>query len=222
MIASPPALQLTSRGVAALGGAASVTELRDAFRAHRCVRVRSFLDAALLARIQRQIADATFVDRVHGTIATELCMRRNACLGFLHFLVNDPAVFRFVEQVSGCQGLTAFLGRVYRMRADGGHYDTWHDDVRPDRLVGMSVNLGTEPYEGGVFEIRMAETAEPLAAIANGGPGDAILFAISDDLKHRVTPMQGAVVKTAFAGWFGSTHDYRETVHQETHSRRSS
>jgi hypothetical protein len=216
VIASRPVLQLTSRGVVAPGGTAAATELGDEFRSNRCVRLRSFVDPNLLTRIQRQIASAEFVERVHGTIATELCMRRNACLGFLHFLVNDPSVFKFVEHVSGCHGLTAFLGRVYRMCADRGHYDAWHDDLRPDRQVGMSVNLGTEPYDGGVFELRLADAPEPLAAIANVGPGDAILFSIAGELQHRVTPMQGPVAKTAFAGWFGTTRDYRDTVHQRT------
>ena len=216
MIESSPALQLTSRGVIVPGGTAPTMALRDEFRDRRCVRVRSFFEPRLLAQIQQQIAAASFEHRVHGAIATELCMERNACLGMLHFLVNDPLVFRFVEQVSGCDGLMVFLGRVYRMRADCGHFDAWHDDVRPDRRVGMSVNLGTEPFEGGVFEMRRAETAEPLAAIANVGPGDAILFAIGEDLEHRVTLMHGPVAKTAFAGWFGTTRDYRDTVYQRT------
>ena len=190
--------------------------LREEFRAHRCVRVTSFIEPRLLSRIQEQIADAAFADRTHGTISTELCMTRNACLGLLHFLVNDPAVFRFVEQVSGCRGLGFFVGRVYRMCADREHYDSWHADLHPDHQLGMSVNLGTEPYDGGRFEIRRADAAAPLAAIANVGSGDAILFSIADDLEHRVTPMRGPVPKTAFAGWFGATRDYRDVVHLES------
>jgi hypothetical protein len=208
-----PVLQLTSRGAVAPGAPASMMELREEFRARRCVRVTSFVEPRLLSRIQEQIADAAFADRAHGTISTELCMQRNACLGLLHFLVNDPSVFRFVEQVSGCHGLTFFVGRVYRMLADREHYDSWHADLHLDHQLGMSVNLGTEPFEGGVFEIRRADRAEPLAALANVGSGDAILFSIADDLEHRLTPMRGPVAKTAFAGWFGATRDYRDLVH---------
>lgn len=208
-----PVLQLTSRGAVATPSAAVATALRDAFHAQRCVRLRSFIEPRLLSQIQAQIDGAAFVDRAHGTISTELCMERNACLGLLNFLVNDPAVFRFVEQVTGRQGLRFFVGRVYRMLAARGHYDSWHADLHADHQVGMSVNLGTEPFDGGVFEIRRADTAEPLAALANVGAGDAILFSIAEELEHRVTPMRGAVAKTALAGWFGATRDYRDLVH---------
>ncbi len=192
--------------------AASPVPLHDEFVARRCVRVTSLIEPRLLSRIQAQIAAAAFAHRAHGRISTELCMERNACLGLLNFLVNDPAVFGFVEQVTGCRGLSFFVGRVYRLIAGHGHYDSWHADLHEDHDVGMSVNLGTEPFAGGVFEIRRAGTTLPLAAIANVGPGDAILFAIADDLEHRVTPMRGSAPKTALAGWFGTTRDYREVV----------
>jgi hypothetical protein len=189
--------------------------LRDAFHARRCVRVPSLIEPRLLSRIQGQIAGAAFADRAHGSISTELCMTRNACLGLLNFLANDPALFRFVEEVTSCPRLTSFVGRVYRLLAASGHYDSWHADLHRGHEVGMSVNLGAEPFEGGVFEIRRAGSSAVLFDIANVGPGDAILFAISDDLEHRVTPMRGEVAKTAFAGWFGSTIDYRDVIHHE-------
>jgi len=217
-----PVLQLTSRGAVVPAAPSSRAGLRDEFRARRCVRVSSFIEPRLLSRIQAQIAEAAFSDRAHGTISTELCMQRNACLGLLHFLVNDPAVFRLVENVSGCRGLRFFVGRVYRLLAQREHFDSWHADLQNDHQVGMSVNLSTEPFEGGVFEIRRHDGAEPLAALANVGPGDAILFSIADDLEHRVTPMRGSVAKTAFAGWFGATRDYRDVVHLTSQDPRRS
>ena len=201
---------------------ADVPALRAAFEARRCVLIRSFIEARVLEKIQAQVGVAAFLERAHGTISTELCMERNVCLGLLNFLANDPAVFRFVEQVTGCGALSAFVGRVYRLCADRDHYDSWHADLHAGHQVGMSVNLGAEPFQGGVFEIRRVGTPAALDAIANVGAGDAILFSIADDLEHRVTPMRGAVAKTAFAGWFGATLDYRDIVHQRVPPRRSS
>ena len=212
-------LQLTAHGAVAASPPAALEELRAEFCTRHCVRLRGFVEPRVLAKIQAQVAAAPFAPRAHGSISTELCMQPHAAVGLLHFLVNDPAVFRLVEQVSGVRGLSFFVGRVYRMLAGSGHYDSWHTDVGNDHQIGMSVNLGAEPYEGGVFQIRRPD-GEP-ASLPNTGPGDAILFAIADGLEHRVTPMQGEAAKTAFAGWFGTKHDYRDVVPRAPRPRRS-
>jgi hypothetical protein len=92
------------------------------------------------------------------------------------------------------------------LRPIGPHSDSWHNDVDADegRLVGMSINLGEEPYEGGVFRMRYRETQEVFAEIPNTVPGDATLFHISRELQHMVTAVTGEAPKTAFAGWFRS------------------
>ena len=207
--------QITAHGAIPLP-ADALASLQREFRACRCVRIPSLLAPALLARLQREVAAAAFVDRAHGSISTELCMVRNACLGTLNFLANDPAMLGFVEAVTGCPRLTSFVGRVYRLDASRGHYDSWHADIDAGHEVGLSLNLSDQPFDGGVFEIRRVGTPQPLASHANVVPGDAILFSIAADLEHRVTPMRGAAPKTAFAGWFGGARDYRDVVHQRT------
>lgn len=202
-----PILQLTARGPL-LAHPARIPELADRFHDQQVIKLPGFITPPLLAWLHRQVASASWFERKHGDLmATELSMRDNTCLGLLHFLVNDPVVLRFVEQVTARAPLTAFGGRIYS-RLPGRHRDDWHDDIHPDRQVGMSVNLSSGVYEGGVFELRLAEGERPLAAMANVGFGDAILFAIADHLQHRVSPLGGTVAKTAFAGWFGATRDY--------------
>lgn len=198
-------LQVTAHG--ALADPASADRLASRFAAERCVVVPGLIEPALLARVQDAVDAAEFVDRSHGDIATELCMSTNSCLGMLHFLVNDPVVFGFIERVTGARGLSSFHGRVYR-RLPGVHHDSWHSDVYPDRTIGMSVNLSRDAYEGGIFEIRDDDSPSVHGVIANVGPGDALLFKIADGLEHRVTPVTGRVPKTAFAGWFGGARDY--------------
>ena len=210
-------LQVTAHGASADPAAAD--RLAPDFSTHRCVVVPGLLEPALLARVQDAVDAAAFTERTHGDdIATELCMARNACLGTLHFLVNDPVVFDIIERVTGARGLSSFHGRVYR-RLPGVHHDSWHSDVYPDRTIGMSVNLSREPYEGGVFEIRDDDAAVVHGAIANVGPGDALLFKIADGLEHRVTPVTGRVPKTAFAGWFGGTRDYMARLREDPFMR---
>ena len=204
-------LQLTARG--AVADFSSAGALAGEFALRRCVRVPSLFPAPLLRQIHDALDAAAFTERAHGDIATELCMARNTCLGMLHFLVNDPVVFGFVERVTGVLALHSFSGRVYRRLPDA-HHDSWHSDIHPDRALGMSVNLSRERYDGGVFEIRDDQTGVVQGSIANVGLGDAILFAIAPGLEHRVTSVTGSAPKTAFAGWFGGTRDYLELLRQ--------
>jgi hypothetical protein len=207
-----PILQLTSRGAVAQAAPEALAALADSFRGARCVRLPRLIEPALLSRIHTAIERSAFVERHHGAIASELCMERNTTLGLLHFLANDAAVFDLVSRVAGVAGIRSFGGRVYRRVPATAHHDSWHSDVHPDRRVGMSINLSPAPFDGGVFEIRDEATERAVGALANTGPGDALLFAIDDGLEHRVTPVTGTAAKTAFAGWFGTTQDYLGTL----------
>ena len=121
--AAAPWLQLTSRGAVAPPSAAAAAALGDEFRVKQCVRIPSLVEPVLLSTIQQRIERAAFAERAHGTIASELWMEGNACLGLLYFLVNDPVVFRYVERVTGVQPITFFSGRVYRRLPGGHHHD---------------------------------------------------------------------------------------------------
>jgi hypothetical protein len=205
---------LTAHGARVSDVEAQVARLADEFARTGTVVLPRFIESSLLRRIQSEIDRSALYERRHGAIASELCMPENACLGLLHFLVNDPRVFTIVEAVTGTRHLTAFNGRVYR-RLPGEHFDSWHTDVHPDRMVGMSINLSTDRYEGGRFEIRHEGTTSTLASVANVGPGDAMLFAIRDGLEHQVTRVEGTAAKTAFAGWFGAHRDYNDTLRRD-------
>jgi hypothetical protein len=207
--------QLTLRGPRFQAGPGQVAAWSREFQERCCVTVPKLLAPPLLSWIQQQLTSAPFEPRSHaGMASTELCLQDCTCLGLLAFLVNDPAMLRFVEQVSGRPALTRFMGRVYS-RVPGVHGDDWHDDIRPDRLVGMSINLSTGVYDGGVFEIRETASLRPRGAIANTGFGDAILFSIDDTLQHRVSPLSGTIAKTAYAGWFGAARDYNADLRHQ-------
>jgi 2OG-Fe(II) oxygenase superfamily len=208
-----PVLQLTRRG-SVWHDDGALPGLRDEFTTHHSVLLPALVEPQLLARIQADIARAQFREFAHGAIATELKMQPNASIGLLQFLVNDRALYRLVENVSGCRPIRMFQGRVYR-RLPGQHHDSWHTDVHEERLVGMSLNLSAEPYEGGAFEIRRADTERLLVSIANTGLGDAHLFRISPALEHRVTDVRGTRPKTAYAGWFGGVRDYHSEFRED-------
>ena len=207
MSSRQPLLQLTWRGATARDEDA-VRAAAGMFRQCHCARLPSLLDPALLTSLQDQIDRGAFFTKRHGTAATELCLEPDAAVALLHFLVNDPALYRLVEDVTGCGTVRCFFGRVYRHVPGTDHHHAWHSDVTHNRVIGMSINLGRDAYEGGIFEIRERDEPSTVAAIANIVPGDTILFRLSEALEHRVTTLHGTASKTAFAGWFRREPDY--------------
>ncbi|MCU1383745.1 MAG: hypothetical protein JWL71_2442 [Acidobacteria bacterium] len=203
---------LTKHGVAWPETGESLAALTAAFSRSQCVQLPSLLDPSLVTWAQQAIARGRFRDKTHGEAATELCLDADPCVGALHFLVNDPAVYRLVEALAACGPVRSFFGRVYRHVPGAGHFHDWHGDVTRDRLIGMSINLSAAPYAGGLFEIRRVGTERPLASLANHGAGDAILFGLGDTLEHRVTALHGSAPKTAFAGWFRRDPDYLQEL----------
>jgi hypothetical protein len=187
---------------------AKVMEIQRDFAERQCVLLNQVIDHSLLGRLMKQLANAPTQVREPGkakgrVIARELCVERDAVvLQALTMLFNRPEIFRLIEQVTGCPAIGSFLGRIYMMQPNSGHYDTWHSDYDGNRLIGLSLNLSNAPYSGGVFQIRQRQPEQLISEIANIVPGDAHIFRISKGLQHCVTPVTGEITKIAFAGWF--------------------
>jgi hypothetical protein len=181
--------------------------MRRSFDRCHGLRLRGFLDPDLLDYVRRGLQHATFYDRDHDDIAREECMHENTTLAMLWLIANDPRLFGAIERITGCDTIRYFNGRVYRMRAGANHYDRWHSDMTDGRLIGISVNLSNGEFRGGQFELRSTETDAAAWQVANTGPGDAILFRIDENLRHRVTTVEGSVPRVAYAGWFQSAPD---------------
>lgn len=148
-----------------------------------------------------------WIDKIHPGVRQELMLDDEPALQLLHFLASAPAFIAVVRQLTGCDTIAAFRGRIYRMLPGPTHQDIWHDDLydEEDRLVGMSINVSPRVYSGGVFQMRRAESEDFLAELPNPIAGDAIVFRVSPELEHRVTSVDGTEPRTAFAGWFMST-----------------
>jgi hypothetical protein len=199
-------IRLTPRGAVVTAAGADVARAREAFAETHHLRLPALLDPGVLALVRREVAAARFAERVHGAIGPnrELCMEEGPAAGLLHLLLNASELLGLVEAITGCPAIGCFRGRVYRMLPGGRHRDAWHDDLGDDRLLALSLNLGDRPYRGGALQLRERGTHRVLAEVPNTGPGDAIVFRLAPGLQHRVTPVEGEVPKTAFAGWFKS------------------
>ena len=129
-------------------------------------------------------------------------MLSNAATVLLWFVTNDPRLFAAVDRITGSGPFGSVWGRLFRMLPGPEHWGVWHDDAVGDRRAALSLNLSTEPYEGGILEIRDVASGDIVAEVRPGRLGDAILFRIAKGLEHRVTPLAGRYPKTTFVGFF--------------------
>ena len=207
-------VQLTRAGVTVSASAGDLDLLHSQFDRLHCILLPSLLDPGLLHGIQRQIDAATFNQKIHEGLSVELCLEDRIVSHLLYFLANDPQLFEFIQHITGCGRIGCFFGRVYRMMPGAQHYDSWHDDMIEHRMVGMSINLSTSIYSGGILQIRDRNSLHIVNEVANTGFGDGIIFRLSSQLQHRVTEVAGSAPKTAFAGWFQSEPDFYAVLRQ--------
>jgi hypothetical protein len=205
-------IRLTSMGLTVLATPDELRSARDAWDRVHHFTVPDLLDPPLYAMIARALEQTPFVDRTHKGIGTELCAGGSRALDVLQFLANDPRLFAMVGELTGAGPIRSFEGRVYRHVPGTEHHDSWHDDVSGTRLVALSINLGAEPYQGGVLQIRERASGCVVAEVENTRPGGGVLFRIAEHLQHRITPVTGGVAKTAYAGWFRERPDFRDVV----------
>lgn len=207
-----PLIQLTRDKIIIRGSKANLASLKSVFLAQRWLRLPQFASPEILRLVQSGLSENAFQTRIHEGIGRELATGADAGWSLLTVLFNDLALFETMREITGCQEIQCFTGRIYRMNSGSDHYDSWHDDVAGHRLVAMSLNLAEEPHQGGVLQIRDRATRQILAEVDNTIYGDAIIFDISPDLQHRVTSVVGAVPRTAFAGWFRSYPSFRQLL----------
>jgi 2OG-Fe(II) oxygenase superfamily len=195
-------LQLTRKGC--LHG--QLDDLRDRFATNHCVVLEKLLEPTLLKKFHQRIEQAPWHSSVFDDFGTEFTLDDPVTVHLLHFLLNDPEFLSVIRIITGCTQTHNFFGRVYRMAAGPQNHLSWHDDGNiKEREVGFSMNLSTDVFRGGTFELRNRSTLALLAQVNNTGFGDALLFRISADLEHRVTEVVDTIPKTACAGWFHAT-----------------
>jgi len=191
-----------------------IEKLRQEFTARQCTVLPNLIEKELLEKVIQHVDNAPFYENYHTgsndvIFATDLSMpTKSIALHELNFLLNNTRLFRLVEYITNCSGIRSFAGRIYRNMPGKDHHLSWHDDMsHPGRLIGISINLGKEIFEGGSFRIRAKGTAMNLKVVDCTNPGDAHLFKVSPQLEHSVTRVTGSVPRTACAGWF-TTNTY--------------
>lgn len=200
--------QLTRAGFRAASPEAA-SELRAALARVPAVRLERFVEASLLESWRRALDAAPFERREHynaaywgGPPPTDFILADRALQGQLIFSINDPAFLRLVASAARVDPIGSFFGLVYRLTAAIGDRDRWHDDMDGNKLMALSLNLSPVPYAGGRLQVRDARTGATMYDEAHTAFGDAVLFRLSHDLKHRVSAVEPGPPRTVFTGWF--------------------
>lgn len=205
-------LQLNRDGACFLAPKTELARLRRHFDKNHFIKLKQFLAPELLNEVRKEIRESEFFKKVHKDIAIELCAKEGAALRILKFVSEDPQLFQWVREMTGCAAIGCFTGRIYRMTNDKAHHDDWHNDMTEHRMIAMSVNVGEKPYRGGHLVLRHRGKPETERVVPNTRPGDAVLFRLSYDLEHRVLDVESDEPKTAYAGWFRSRPNFFEQV----------
>jgi len=207
-------IQITQRSVITKG-AAQIARLRSEFAEHHCVILPQLFSSGLIRIILQRLESAQFYrnrhrDRRAQEFAWDLTVRENEmALHLIHFLLNNHDVFSAIQQITTGAEIGSYAGRIYRTLPHLGHRLDWHDDAdRNERMMGISINLSSERYAGGLFQLREKQSERILCEIGSGNLGDAHVFRISPQLQHRVTEVEGDSARTSAAGWFLSEPDH--------------
>jgi len=183
--------------------------MRQGFHQRQSLHLPGFIDSSLMGDIAAGLETASFHETQHLDTKNRQFARdqtidgRNLVTHIFHFILNNPALFEVIQSITGCPMVGGFSGRIYRTESGSDHHLSWHDDQgNGDRLIGLSVNFGKTAYSGGIFQLRDRKSKAILNEISNTMTGSALIFRISPNLEHRITPIEGENAKIAGAGWF--------------------
>lgn len=118
----------------------------------------------------------------------------------LNVLLNDKTLFSALEEITNCSSIKDFVGRIHRSEGKT-HEIKWHGDNSDNRLLAITLCLGEDRFEGAKFQLREKESKKMLAEFGQLEPGDAIIFQISPELEHRLSPIMSGK-RTVGVGWF--------------------
>lgn len=219
MTARMPKLQLTRSGLRCRLAARDIASLHDAFAREHHIRFERFIEPRLLAAIQNQIDRSTFNTQRREGVFRIFDTEENPAAGAINVLLNDPALFRAAERIADCGPIGSFNGGIRRLSSGPGIELSWHADTILSRTLAMTINLGREPYRGGILQIREVSSGTIVAEVSNATPGDAIVFRVGAGFEHRNTDIEGDSAKTFHSGWFQQRPEFRDLLARRLRKR---
>jgi|GEM_PF-1405843 len=198
-------LLISAQGVQVLGDPAV---WRDCFAELPVLALAAPFEPAFLATLVQRAAGATFVDEPLGPLGARAVEAPQRVGAALSLLLHDPGLRDWLAAATGSGPLRAVEGRLVETRANGRDALAWHDDTGdPRRRLAVVIDLADQRYHGGRFELRRKGDSDPLLVFEHAAPGSLLIFAVRDDLEHRVTPVTAGAPRRVYSGWFLSQPD---------------
>lgn len=179
----------------------AVSDARPLFERDRALLVRPGLSEEMLDALDRIGRHSVFVDQPVPQIGHRRVDSRELVATAIKIAICRPAFLHWVEAVTGCGPVRTMAAWVAETRPGGVEQLGWHRDTGADYALGVTVHLGREPYDGGVFELRDTATGAMRFRHHQAQRGDVLLFDIDQALEHRVTPVSAGAARRVFTGW---------------------
>lgn len=191
-----------------------IQRLKTEFTETSCVFMPGFIEPSIVNHLLKRFETTKFVPKseISGDYEfgkTLFVPQDEPIIFTFHLLLNNPKLFTLIQQLTDCETIGNFTGRMHRSVPDEKHLIEWHDDNSNHRLIGMTIELSHEKYTGGKFQLRETKTTKIIREISNINAGDAFIFRISPELQHRLTVLEKGGNRTVGVGWFCSQPEWQ-------------
>jgi hypothetical protein len=182
------------------------------YRKNHCIFLPGFIAKAplknLLDKLEQTKFETKYEMEEENKFGKVLFVPQKAPVIFtFHLLLNNPKLFSVLQKITECEPIGNFVGRIHRSNEGERHEIDWHGDNSDNRLLAITLSLGTERYIGAQFQMRKTGSSIIDYEFGQLEAGDALIFKISPDLQHRLAPLEKGR-RTVGVGWFRSQPDY--------------
>lgn len=196
-----------------------IEDYKEEYKNTHCVFLPGFVAQDALNSIVNKLSVTEFETRIEkdehtGEFGKVLLLPPNNPVPFIfHLLMNNKTLFKQLENITGCESIGNFMGRIHRSEGGEQHEIEWHGDNSDTRLLAMTLNLGRERYTGAKFQMRKKGTENIIREFGQTEPGDAFIFQIHTELQHRLSLVEEGR-RTVGVGWFRAKPDYNTFAKQ--------
>ncbi len=180
-----------------------VAEAKAQFARYRAMHLGQVFEPGFLQTLLRFSAETVFGPEESNAGFREKELPPKRVGRVISLALNRPELLRWLEEVTGCERLESFAGKLAQTLRRKGDELVWHDDYSKGELrrLAVVIDMSTEQYEGGEFQLRMREDKTPLLEHHYERVGSALIFEVGREVEHRVLPLVSGGPRRIFAGW---------------------